>query len=69
MEIKFEQKKFTLEEKEDEEEFKVIPLGLGRKKLESSPFSDIKIKKEEVEVSPMKEDIPKVKCDDLPKDL
>jgi len=39
----------------------VIPLGLGRKKIESSPFSELKIKKEELEVSPMKEDIPQVK--------
>lgn len=36
----------------------MIPIGLGRKKIESSPFSDMKIKKEEMEVSPMKEEIP-----------
>lgn len=65
MEIKLESKQQEIEEKNDP---KPVHQSLGQKKIESSPFTDQKLKPWEFEVSPMKEEMPKP-AQEIPKDL
>ncbi len=65
MEVKLEQKQQFIEEIR-EEDLKPIRQAVGSKKIESSPFTDQKLKPIQQEVSPMKEEIPKVGKDELP---